>query len=189
HNFYRSYVVDGETVVGINVPDNAGSNSSKYYAYFEQDVALPGNTENTVLSITHDVRTVKMTHYASLWITFRGANKEIINNGDSNVLKYWSGNEIDGKWYTKKYENIKVPKEAKYVRVSFQSREGMNAYLKRPMLVFRSVAADYMPGPYSGMNTSTVLELFKDNWALGIADSSGKLISGIYGDTSGTDSQ
>ena len=185
YNFYRSYVVDGETTVGINVPSDAGSDSSKYYAYFEQDVAVPGNNDNTVFSLTWDVRTVKMDNYASLWLIFKDANHNTINQ-DLNVLKYWSGNNVDGKWYTKKAENIKVPKEAKYVRVSFQTREGMNAYLKRPMFVFRSIAMDYMPGSYSGMNTSTVMGLLKDNWYIGIADNAGRLISGINGDKSGT---
>src|SRR5699024_992521 len=72
------------------------------------------------------------------------------------------------------------------VTISLEAREGTVTYLSHPMLVMGPSVEAYMPGSYSGMNTSTVLELFKDNWALGIADNSGKLISGINGDTSGT---
>src|SRR5699024_6630167 len=59
-------------------------------------------------------------------------------------------------------------------------------YLRKPMVNFDKTAGIYTAGQYSGMNTSTVLELFKDNWALGIADNAGHLISGINGDRSGT---
>lgn len=179
YNFYRSYVVDGETTVGINVPTDVGDDTTKWYSYFEQDVAVPGNNGNTVFSLSWDVRTITNTNYTSLWFIFKDANHNTID-ADLNVLKYWNGAD-DGTWYSKKVENISVPTDAKYIRVSFQCREGTTAYLKRPMLVFRSVAQPYMPGSY--MATDTVLRLFKDNWAVGIADNVGLITSGIIGDT------
>ncbi|KAA8445047.1 phage tail spike protein [Weissella paramesenteroides] len=179
YNFYRSYVVDGETTVGINVPTDAGDDTTKWYSYFEQDVAVPGNNGNTVFSLSWDVRTITNTNYTSLWFSFLDSNHKNVNS-DLNVLKYWNGTD-DGTWYSKKVENISVPTDAKYIRVSFQCREGTTAYLKRPMLVFRSVAQPYMPGSY--MATDTVLRLFKDNWAVGIADNVGLITSGIIGDT------
>lgn len=182
YNFYRSYIVDGETTVGVNVPAEAGNNTTKWYSYFEQDVAVPGNNGNTLISLTWDVRTITNVNYNSLWFIFKDANGKNIDNS-LNVLKYWSGN-ADGKWYTKTAENIAVPKNAAYIRVSFQCREGTNAYLKRPMLTFTPKAQPYMPGSY--IATDTILQLFKDNWAIGIQDNSGKLISGINGDTSNT---
>ncbi|MGX7027682.1 gp58-like family protein, partial [Weissella paramesenteroides] len=182
YNFYRSYVVDGETTVGINVPTDAGNDTTKWYSYFEQDVAVPGNNGNTVFSLSWDVRTITNTNYTSLWFSFLDSNHKNVNS-DLNVLKYWNGTD-DGTWYSKKVENISVPTDAKYIRVSFQCREGTNAYLKRPMLTFTKAAQPYMPGSY--MATDTVLQLFKDNWAIGIQDNSGKLITGINGDTSNT---
>ncbi|WP_439818368.1 phage tail spike protein [Weissella paramesenteroides] len=178
YNFYRSYIVDGETTVGVNVPADAGNDTTKWYSYFEQDVAVPGNNGNTVISLTWDVRTITNVNYNSLWFIFKDANGKNIDNS-LNVLKYWSGN-ADGKWYTKTAENIAVPTNAKYIRVSFQCREGTNAYLKRPMLTFTPKAQPYMPGSY--MATDTILQLFKDHWAIGIQDNTFEMVSGIIGD-------
>ena len=117
---------------------------------------------------------------AILWLGFYDDNKLI-----SAASKPW----IDsGKgWGTRKWENISLPTGTKRIKVSFEAVGGITAaYLGHPMLVFGSTVGTYTAGSYSGMNTSTVLELFKDNWALGIADNAGRIISGINGDTSGT---
>lgn len=183
YTFYRSYLRNGATVIGVNVPADAGSDASKYYTYFEQDVAVPGNNNGTVISMSWDVRTVTNVNYTSLWLIFKDANHNTIN-ADLNVLKYW--NSSKDAWEHKYFDNVAVPKEAKYIRISFQTREGTNTYLSRPMLTFTPKAQDYMPGSYSGMNTQTVLKLAQDNWVLGIADNAGRIISGINGDKSGT---
>src|SRR5699024_8083295 len=86
----------------------------------------------------------------------------------------------------KKAENIPVPNGAHYARVFYEFRGTGTARFTQPMLVFSATAGTYTAGAYLGMNTSTVLELFKDNWALGIADNAGRIISGINGDRSGT---
>lgn len=93
-----------------------------------------------------------------------------------------TGNNADGKWHDGKFENITVPDGCVYIRISFQAREGTNLYLTSPMATFTAKAQAYMPGSYSGMNSSTVLQLFKDNWAIGLADNVGKITSGIIGD-------
>lgn len=85
-----------------------------------------------------------------------------------------------------KIENVEIPQDAVELRYSFWSQTVGMLLIAQPMLVFSDSVPIYMPGSYSGINTSTVLELFKDNWALGIADNSGKIISGINGDPSGT---
>ncbi|WP_258088367.1 phage tail spike protein [Weissella fangxianensis] len=85
-----------------------------------------------------------------------------------------------------KIENVTIPSDAVELRYSFWCQTAGMLLIAQPMLVFSNTVPTYMPGSYSGINTSTVLELFKDNWALGIADNSGKIISGINGDTSGT---
>ena len=85
-----------------------------------------------------------------------------------------------------KVENVKIPQDSVELRYSFWCQTAGMLLIAQPMLVFSNTVPTYMPGSYSGMNTSTVLELFKDNWALGIADNTGRLISGINGDRSGT---
>lgn len=179
-NFYRSYLRNGETVVGVNTVNvNVDGNTTKYYAYLEQDVALPGNNGGTVVSISWDATTNTMNNYANLWIQFKNADGSTI----SSVNKRWD-TPVGKGWQTQKWENVSVPTNAHHIRVSFQTREGTNAYLSRPMLTFTNTAMAYMPGGYH--NTDTILQLFKDNWAIGIQDNSGKLISGINGDTSNT---
>ncbi|MGK4144722.1 phage tail spike protein [Weissella paramesenteroides] len=179
-NFYRSYLRNGETVVGVNTVNvNVDGNTTKYYAYLEQDVALPGNNGGTVVSISWDATTNTMNNYANLWIQFKNADGSTI----SSVNKRWD-TPVGKGWQTQKWENVSVPTNTHHIRVSFQTREGTNAYLSRPMLTFTNTAMAYMPGGYH--NTDTILQLFKDNWAIGIQDNSGKLISGINGDTSNT---
>ena len=174
NNFYRSYPRNGETVVGVNTTNV----TTKYYAYFEQDVALPGNNGDTVVSLTWDAKTNTMNNYANLWINFRKADGTDIDK----VFKRWD-TPVGKGWQTQKWENISVPKDADHIHVSFQTREGTNAYLSRPMLTFTPKAQTYMPGGYH--STSTVLELFDGRFALGIKNNTGKIISGINGDSSG----
>ena len=174
NNFYRSYLRNGETVVGVNTTNV----TTKYYAYFEQDVALPGNNGGTVVSLTWDAKTNTMNNYANLWINFRKADGTDIDK----VLKRWD-TPVGKGWQTQKWENISVPKDADHIHVSFQTREGTNAYLSRPMLTFTPKAQTYMPGGYH--STNTVLELFDGRFALGIKNNTGKIISGINGDSSG----
>ena len=190
--FYRSILDDrGHTAVGVNIPDTAGSNSNKHYAYFEQDIPMPGWKNDIKLSLSWRIQVRHMLNYAWLWIQFLDGNKAHMLKADGsqeNVGYNYgaTGNNADGKWHDGKIENITVPDGCVYIRISFQAREGTNLYLTSPMATFTPKAPSYTPGNYSGMNTSTVLQLFKDNWAIGIQDNSGKLISGINGDTSNT---
>lgn len=172
NNFYRSYVRNGETVVGVNTTNV----NVKYYAYLEQDVALPGNNGGTVVSISWDATTNTMNNYANLWIQFKNADGSTI----SSVNKRWD-TPVGKGWQTQKWENVSVPTNAHHIRVSFQTREGTNAYLSRPMLTFTNTAMAYMPGGYH--NTDTILQLFKDHWAIGITDNAFNIVSGIVGDT------
>ena len=179
NNFYRSYLNDGNTVVGVNTASvNVDGTKTKFYAYFEQDVALPGNNSGTPVSLSWDSTTNVMKHYANLWIQFKNADGSTIDS----VLKRWDSPVGKG-WQHHVWENISVPTNAHHIRVSFQVREGANVYLKQPMLTFTPKAQPYMPGGYH--STSTVLELFDGRFALGIKNNTGKIISGINGDSSG----
>ncbi len=186
--FYRSILDDqGHTAVGVNIPDTAGSDANKHYAYFEQDIQMPGWKNNVKLSISWRIQVRHMLNYAWLWVQFLDGNKAHMLNSDGsqNNIGYnygATGNNADGKWHDGKFENIAVPDGCAYIRISFQAREGTNLYLTSPMATFTEKAQNYMPGSYSGMNSSTVLQLFKDNWGIGLADNIGKITSGIIGD-------
>lgn len=180
YNFYRSYLNNGATVVGVDTTKaTVDGTTTTYFSYFEQDVALPGNNGGTYLSMSWDVTTNVMDKYAHLFIQFKDANGATTGSAWTN----WNST-IGAGWTHKVWENITIPSDAHHIRVSFQVREGSNLYLVRPMLTFTKTAQPYMPGGYH--STDTVLQLFKDNWAIGIQDNSGKLITGINGDTSNT---
>lgn len=190
--FYRSILDDqGHTAVGVNIPDDAGSDSNKHYAQFEQDIRMPGWKNNVKLSLSWRIQVRHMLNYAWLWVTFLNDDKSVMKNADGSTANAGynygaTGNNADGKWHDGKFENISVPDGCVYIRISFQAREGTNLYLTSPMATFTSKAQSYTAGSYSGMNTQTVLTLAKDNWALGITDNAGRIISGINGDKSGT---
>ena len=184
---YRSYWqsnIQG-TVVGFNTT----SSSAKTYARLQQTVQLPSTpTSGHAVSMSWYAYTGRTDNYNNLWVRFYDNS----NTKLSELHKHWAdvnGNNPSGQnsWNVQnKWEHITVPDTATSVKVSFEAREGTQAYLGHPMLVFGSTVGTYTAGSYSGMNTSTVLELFKDNWAVGIADNADRIISGINGDRSGT---
>lgn len=178
---YRSYwnTHNQATVVAFNTTTGASRTSSRLV----QNVQLASTTSaGNSISLSWSGRATQLDNYANLWVIFYDTS----GNRVSVVKTKWVAT-ADGSWNDSKWENISVPDTATSMGISFEAREGTVAYLSHPMLVFGSTIGDtYMPGSYSGMNTSTVLELFKDNWALGIADNAGRLISGINGDTSNT---
>lgn len=178
NNFFRSYLNNGDTVVGVNTASvNVDGNATKFYSYLEQDVGLPGNNSGTPVSLSWDSTTNLQNNYSNLFVQFKNADGSTI----STVNTRWDSPVGKG-WQHHTWDNISVPTNAHHIRVSFQTREGATVYLKRPMLTFTYQAQDYMPGSYSGMNSSTVLQLFKDNWGIGLADNIGKITSGIIGD-------
>lgn len=190
--FYRSINDEyGRNAIGVNTTNINGSDSNKHYAYLEQDIRMPGWKNNIKLSISWHIQVRQMKNYSWLWVQFLNEDKSHMKNADGSVANIGynygaTGNNADGKWHDGKFENIAVPDGCVWIRISFQTREGTQQYMTAPMVTFTDKAVPYMPGNYSGMNTSTVLELFKDNWALGIADNAGRIISGINGDKSGT---
>jgi phage minor structural protein len=181
---YRSYFQSNinATVVGFNTT----SASASTYAHLQQKVQLPSTPgSGHAVSMSWYAYTGRTDNYNNLWVRFYdNSNKKLAES-----YKNWAdlkGNNPSGQnsWNVQnKWENITVPDTATYLVISFDAREGTNAYLGHPMLVFGSTIGDaYMPGTYSGMNTSTVLQLFKDNWAIGIQDNTFEMVSGIIGD-------
>ena len=178
---YRSYIdkAIGSTSIGFNT---VGDAASTYGSTVQQEISVSPGSNGIPISMRWDVRTVRNDYYTNLWLTFKDSTGAQLGR----INKQWSYTTADNRWHEIKWENVALPDGTRTINVSFEVRENTTQYLARPMLVFGSTIGTYMPGTYSGMNTSTVLELFKDNWALGIADNAGRLISGINGDKSGT---
>lgn len=178
---YRSYIdkAIGSTSIGFNT---VGDAASTYGSTVAQEISVSPGSNGIPVSMRWDVRTVRNDYYTNLWLTFKDSTGAQLGR----INKQWSYTTADNRWHEIKWENVAVPDDTRSIKVSFEARENTTQYLARPMLVFGSTIGTYTAGSYSGMNTSTVLELFKDNWALGIADNAGRLISGINGDKSGT---
>ena len=172
---YKSYSHDGSNLVAFDTRKNP----SNTRATMAQTIPLGSST--SIVSVSWHARFQEDTNYSRVHVYGLDENKAQISDDWKDLNVTHTNVFSDGK-----FENIILPDKARYVRVVFMVREGAYGFIGKPMLVLNSSVGTYMPGSYSGMNTSTVLELFKDNWALGIADNSGKLISGINGDTSGT---
>ena len=178
---YRSYIdkAIGSTSIGFNT---VGDAASTYGSTVQQEISVSPGSNGIPISMRWDVRTVRNDYYTNLWLTFKDSTGAQLGR----INKQWSYTTADNRWHEIKWENVALPDDTRSIKVSFEARENTTQYLARPMLVFGSTIGTYMPGSYSSMNTSTVLELFKDNWALGIANNAGRLISGINGDRSGT---
>lgn len=177
---YRSYFQSNinATVVGFNTT----SASTSTYARLQQTVQLPSTPgSGHAVSMSWYAYSGQTDNYNNLWVKFYDKTGAGVG---TNVVKKWADPSGKNSWNVQnKWENITVPDTATSVQVSFEAREGTSAYLGHPMLVFGSTIGDaYMPGTYSGMNTSTVLQLFKDHWAIGIQDNTFEMVSGIIGD-------
>lgn len=177
---YRSYFQSNinATVVGFNTT----SASTSTYARLQQTVQLPSTPgSGHAVSMSWYAYSGQTDNYNNLWMKFYDKTGAGVG---TNVVKKWADPSGKNSWNVQnKWENITVPDTATSVQVSFEAREGTSAYLGHPMLVFGSTIGDaYMPGTYSGMNTSTVLQLFKDHWAIGIQDNTFEMVSGIIGD-------
>ncbi|MFL2019665.1 phage tail spike protein [Weissella hellenica] len=161
-------------VVGFNTL-NEGNN---YNARLTQFINVGSNS--SAISISWMSFVSEVSNHASMYL--------VSYDNSGNELNYVSHSWVNSQmqWKTQKWENITLPEGTVKIKLSIEAREGTKAWIAKPMLVFGSTVGTYTAGSYSGMNTSTVLELFKDNWALGIADNAGRIISGINGDTSGT---
>ncbi|KAA8346552.1 hypothetical protein [Leuconostoc mesenteroides] len=99
-----------------------------------------------------------------------------------------AGNIIDGTAYKgiQKYvvENKIAPANTAFVSVIIaHSSANATDYITRPSLNTGAKASPYTP-TYGTSSSSTVLSLFKDNWAIGITDNISKITSGIVGNAS-----
>ena len=178
-NVYRSYVYNASNGVGFNTRNATDG----HYGVIEQFVTPPHTIDgNAIISMRWNVRTATKGDATFLFIAFMDKNGNEISEQHVN----WSADKVGSSVEEHKFENIAIPKGTTKIKVSFQVAKGNQQYLWKPMLVFNNSApTSYMSGSYSGMNTSTVLTLAKDNFAVGIKDNTQNIISGINGDSSG----
>ena len=103
-------------------------------------------------------------------------------------IKSFYGTYVSSKidWTLDKIENITVPDNASYAKFRVYT-DGTGKYeLSKPMVVPEASVTEYVAGAYR-MNNSTVLNLLKDNWNIGIADNIGLITNGIVGDSNSID--
>lgn len=110
-------------------------------------------------------------------VKYYDANKNAINNLRIN----YAGTTIGGAWPRKSF-TLTTPANTKYIAFGIGWNGGSIAF-KRPALYAGSKDYGYMPS--SKTSNQTALQLFKDNFQIGIKDNIGNIISGINGDTSG----
>ncbi|AEJ31420.1 phage tail spike protein [Leuconostoc sp. C2] len=132
-------------MVGFNTA-NASSNT---YATLQQDV-LMGQAGGGYISLSWQSWAPTFANYANLWVRFYDNN----NTKLDEQVKQWTpqksdGSVVGGLWTRQKFEGIAIPSGSVKISVFFQAREGINAYLVRPMLVFHETVGDYVAGNYN----------------------------------------
>ena len=142
---YRSYIQPDikSVVVGFNTVD-ATSNS---YSMFRQTVQLastPGSGNKMSLSWASNAS--RIDNYNNLWVRFFDKN----NTKITDYSTHWSDIGSNNTWKNrKKWEGIEIPDAAVSVLISFEVREGTNAYLGQPMMVYGETIGDYVQGNYN----------------------------------------
>ncbi|MFC6178097.1 phage tail protein [Weissella sagaensis] len=170
---YRSYFdkTANKITVGFNTQSDNASMAS-----LSQKVALastPG--ARGTISLSWQARTSESAGTQTVSMSFVDSSGNTIGK---SITADWSDKGTG--WNIKKIEGIDIPDKATSLTIAFVASEKVTAYLTKPMLSFTNKAMPYMPG--SATNSSTVLQLFKDNWSIGLADNLGKITSGIVAD-------
>lgn len=151
HDPYPSYLDKNAKAATVGfwtvTAENPGNG---YFSRFQQIIPL-GNAGNGVLSVSWQSYIPENVNnlYCHLWIKFYDKDgNPVYNSTGGNEMADWAktGQKT---WERQKKENIEIPTGAVKVAVSFETREGIRAYLVRPMLVFDSTIGDYVPGNYN----------------------------------------
>lgn len=113
------------------------------------------------------------TAVASLDLWFIDASGARVSSAAQGTTKSTS-------WTLIKSENFTVPAKAAALQMSLLSNVAGTVYFTQPMLNIGPKVLPYVPDTTS----DTVLQLFSDNFSVGIKNNTGALISGINADTS-----
>ena len=168
----NDYTGDGTTAL---LHDN--SRNSTTWIHSDPVPTMAGQTFSGSYELAADASWNTTGTPFARYIYFWDANKSQIstqgyNHGYNTLLPNWPR-------YTYTFT---TPANTKYVSFAFAWNAGKVAMRKFSMYA-GSTDYGYMPSSKSG--NQTVLQLFQDNWAIGIKDNAGNLINGINGDSSG----
>src|SRR5699024_9270650 len=161
HDPYRSYLDKNvkATTVGFYTL-NADTSKGSYFARFYQSVPL-GTAGNGYISLSWQSYLAEMADnmYGHIWIKFHDKNgNAVYNSTGANPMGNWISNG-QVTWKRQKMEKIEIPQTATEVTISFEAREGIRAYLVRPMLVFDDHTGDYAQGNYNNNSRVSALEV------------------------------
>ena len=120
---------------------------------FRSDVLI-GSAGGGFVSLSWQSWAPTFANYANLWVRFYDSNNQQLDE----QVKQWTpqksdGSVVGGLWTRQKFEGIAIPSGSVKISVLFQAREGINAYLVRPMLVFDNHIGDYAQGNYNNNNS------------------------------------
>ncbi|SPO34186.1 hypothetical protein LAA29_70001 [Leuconostoc carnosum] len=113
-----------------------------------------------------------------MWVRFYDNN----NTKLDEQVKQWTpqksdGSVVGGLWTRQKFEGIAIPSGSVKISVFFQAREGINAYLVRPMLVFHETVGDYVAGNYNNNAALAQVKITAEGISSFVRDSNGNLSS------------
>lgn len=143
---YRSYLQ--RDIKSIVIGFNTVNSTEKAYAIFRQTVQLASTTgSGTHVSLSWASFARRTDNYNNLWVHFYDKSGTKVSSSYIAWVDTGSGNT----WNTrKKWEGIEIPNTATSMLISFEAREGTQAYLGQPMVVFGETIGDYYtPGNYN----------------------------------------
>ncbi|MHB9649257.1 phage tail protein [Weissella paramesenteroides] len=162
-------------------PEKASSNGVLYHDtqwIISEPVAINGSVMSASIIAGRTQTDNNATQSLDMRIAYFDSNKKMIGS-------HSFGNIIEGNVYkglqTYKLENRTPTTGAKYAGLVIAHSGPANDIIYQPMLNFGSNALKYSP-TYGTDSANTILQLFKDNWAIGITDNAFEIVSGIVGD-------
>ncbi|MCW0953241.1 phage tail protein [Weissella ceti] len=181
------WYVGGSLYKGIRpLTINTSGYTSQYFGV--QTAQIPRNgMDNVFIKVDVLFRSSGGAETDQLAVYYDEYNSSGVRIGHNNITG-WLGNTskvgVNSKWTTYA-KSIKLNTDTAYGMLLYTARGNVTANISRPYVGTVELTGDqYTPG--NTTSESTVLQLFKDNFALGIKDNTGALISGINGDGSGT---
>lgn len=151
------------------------SSNSQAWTGLEQVIkAIPG----TIYNVSSYLVSTKNSGIAQLYVRFEDASNK-------NLTNFMQVGASTGTDWIQVNKDFTAPSNTAYLRFSFQNQMANSAVaMTMPQITEGAGVKLYSPVKYA-MDNQTVLQLFKDNFQLGIKDNIGNIISGINGDTSG----
>lgn len=175
---------EGTPAMGINTKGEGNA----YYYKSTQLVPVTAFSSRTVYTSV-DIKPISFgdptNSYMHIYFNEYDKNGKYIVGTNTSISGLMNTNATNflGKW-SQRRKTITLNADTVWVKIRYQMRGDGEAYVARPYIGSTELPDGmYVAGPTS--TNATTLQLFKDNFALGIKDNTGELISGINGDASG----